>query len=103
MAIDATTALPTARRDSIVAAAAVRVRDHAQAARTSRTTHPTQVRDPSIQTIVHGNATRDTMRRTVNVSAVRISHVARTNTAQANAITRAATDTSATIALLTAR
>ena len=96
MAIDATAALPTARRVSIAAVAAAPVQDHAQAAPTSRTTHPTPVRDPSIQTIVHGDATQDTMRRTASATAAPISHAVPTSTAQAHAITRRATDTSAT-------
>ena len=103
MAIDATAALPTARRVSIVAAAAVPVQDHAQAAPTSRTTHPTPVRDPSIQTIVHGDATQDTMRRTASATAAPISHAVPTSTARAHAITRRATDTSAIAAPPTAR
>ena len=103
MDTDATTALPTARMDSIAAAAVARVQDHAQAARTSQTTHSTQVRDPSVQTIVHGNATRDTIKAAVSVTAARISRAVPTSIARVHVTILVAMDTSATAAQPIAR
>ena len=79
------------------------MQDRVLIARTSRTTLHTRARAQSIQTTAAGNATRDIITKTANVSAAPTKAVGRTNTARASATTRAATATTATTAQPIAR
>ena len=74
------------------------MQDRVLIARTSLRIPHTRVRALSIRTIADGNATRDIITKTANVSAAPTNPVGRTNTARASATIRAATATTATTA-----
>ena len=97
--INATAARPIVPRVNIVAAAVARVLAHAEAARISLKTRHTLVRAWSIRITAAGGATLVSIIAVANASAAPTKAAARINTARASVITRAATATSATVAL----
>ena len=78
----------TAALATTAEAAAAPVRDHAQAAPTSQTTHRTRARALSIRTAVDGAAMRSSIIRTASVSAALNKRVRRVLIGQAGVITQ---------------